>query len=130
MIAAALVAASLVTGSSTMYHSCDGSTTMTASGRTAQVGYAANNWLPLGTWVEMRRPSHVQGLRYYRIFDRGGPGFELDFWARDCATMGAWGRRTVTFRVLKKRDLYRGKPIGGWQVVSARRGGKLVWRNK
>lgn len=129
MIASAAVAASLViTGSSTAYHSCDGSTTMTASGRTVQVGYVANNSLALGTWIEMRRPRLVMNRRWFRVMDRGGPGFVLDFWAPSCGWMNTWGRRSVSFRAVPRAELFRGKPIGGWKVVSARRGGKLVWR--
>ena len=129
MIASAAVAASLViTGSSTAYHFCDGSTTMTASGRTVQVGYVANNSLALGTWIEMRRPRLVMNRRYFRVMDRGGPGFVLDFWAPSCGWMNTWGRRSVSFRAVPRAELFRGKPIGGWKVVSARRGGKLVWR--
>lgn len=129
MIGALAVSASLVlSGSSTAYSSCDGSTTMTASGRTVQVGYVANNTLALGTWIEMRRPRTVMNRRWFRVMDRGGPGFVLDFWTPDCSWMNAWGRRPVSFKVLTRRDLYRGKPIGGWQIMAAKRGGKLVWR--
>lgn len=120
--------AGTVSGSSTAYHACDGSTTMTASGRTVRVGYVANNSLPFGTWIEMRSPRLVMGRRYFKVMDRGGPGFVLDFWAPSCSWMSSWGRRYVRFRVLAKRDLYRGKPVGGWRVMSARRGGRLVWR--
>lgn len=121
-------AAYTISGSSTAYHFCDGSTTITASGRQVQVGYVANNSLRIGTWVEMRRPRKVMGRRYFRVMDRGGPGFVLDFWAPDCGWMNSWGRRQVTFKVLTNRDLYRGLPIGGWRVRAAKRGGKLVWR--
>jgi len=121
-------AAYSISGSSTAYHFCDGSTTITASGRQVQVGYVANNSLPMGTWIEMQRPRTVMGRRWFRVMDRGGPGFVLDFWAPDCGWMNAWGRRPVTFKVLTRKELYRGYPIGGWKVVSARRGGKLVWR--
>ena len=129
MIVEAAVAASLViSGSSTAYHSCDGSTTVTASGAGVQVGYVANNTLALGTWIEMKRPRTVMSRRYFRVMDRGGPGFVLDFWAPSCEWMNSWGRRSVSFRVVPRSELYRGKPIGGWRVVAARRGGKLVWR--
>ena len=129
MIAEAAVTASLViTGSSTAYHSCDGSTTQTASGRTVQVGYVANNSLRIGTWIEMRRPRLVMGRRWFKVMDRGGPGFVLDFWAPSCAWMNSWGRRSVSFRSVPQAELFRGKPIGGWRVVAAKRGGKLVWK--
>lgn len=129
MIGALAVSTSLIlSGSATAYSSCDGSTTMTASGRTVQVGFVANNTLPIGTWIEMRRPSTVMNRRWFRVMDRGGPGFVLDFWTPDCSWMNAWGRRSVSFKVLTRKDLYRGKPIGGWRVMAAKRGGKLVWR--
>jgi 3D (Asp-Asp-Asp) domain-containing protein len=129
MIATVAVSASLViSGSSTAYHFCDGSTTMTASGRTVQIGYVANNSLPLGSWVEMKRPRLVMNRRYFKVMDRGGPGFVLDFWAPSCEWMNSWGRRSVSFRAVPRKELFRGKPIGGWKVVAARRGGKLVWR--
>lgn len=129
MIAEAAVTASLViSGSSTAYHSCDGSTTMTASGRTVQVGYVANNSLRLGTWVEMKRPRTVMGRRWFKVMDRGGPGFVLDFWAPSCSWMSSWGRRSVSFRVVPRSELFRGRPVAGWRVVAARRGGRLVWR--
>jgi hypothetical protein len=124
----AVSAALVISGSSTAYHSCDGSTTQTASGRSVQVGYVANNSLAIGTWIEMKRPRTVMDRRYFRVMDRGGPGFVLDFWAPSCGWMNTWGRRSVSFRVVPRSELYRGKPIGGWRVVSARRGGKLVWR--
>ena len=115
-------------GSSTAYHFCDGSTTITASGRQVQIGWVANNSLPLGTWIEMRKPRTVMGRRWFKVMDRGGPGFALDFWAPSCAWMNSWGRRPVSFRALSRSELFRGKPIDGWRVVAARRGGKLVWR--
>jgi hypothetical protein len=124
----AVSAALVISGSSTAYHSCDGSTTQTASGRSVQVGYVANNSLAIGTWIEMKRPRTVMDRRYFRVMDRGGPGFVLDFWAPSCGWMNTWGRRSVSFRVVPRSELYRGKPIGGWRVVAARRGGKLVWR--
>ena len=114
------------TGSATAYHWCDGSTTMTASGRTASVGVVANNWLRLGTWIQMQQPKTVMGRRFFRVLDRGGPGFALDFWAFSCGWMNRWGRRTVTFRVVPRRELWRGRPKFGWSLNP--RTGKRVWR--
>lgn len=119
--------AATYTGSATSYASCDGSTTMTASGRTVRQGWAANNFLPLGSWIEMKRPSRVQGIKYWKIMDRGGPGFALDFWSDDCAWMHNFGRRIVTFKAVPKSHLYRGKPYKGWKVKRSSRGPKLVW---
>jgi 3D (Asp-Asp-Asp) domain-containing protein len=120
--------AATYTGVATAYASCDGSTTMTASGRQVQLGYVANNFLPLGTWIEMVKPSKVQGRKFYRVMDRGGPSFSLDFWTNDCAWMHDWGRRTVTYRTVPKREMYRGKPYKGWKFAKTRRGAKLVWK--
>lgn len=114
------------TGSATAYHWCDGSTTMTASGRRAYVGVVANNWLRLGTWIQMQQPKTVMGRRFFRVWDRGGPGFALDFWAPSCGWMYRWGRRTVTFRVVSQRELWKGKPKVGWSLNP--RTGKRVWR--
>ena len=122
--------AATYTGSATAYASCDGGTTITASGRSVQVGYVANNFLPLGTWIEMVSPKNVQGLRYFRVFDRGGPGFILDFWTDDCSWMNSFGRRTVTFRTVPKSEMYKGKPFKGWHFRKTRKGTRLVWRNK
>ena len=115
------------TGSATSYASCDGSTTMTASGRTVRQGWAANNFLPLGTWIEMKKPSRVQGIKFWKIMDRGGAGFMLDFWSPDCAWMHSFGRQTVTFKAVPKSHLYRGKPYKGWKFKRTSRGARLVW---
>ena len=120
--------AATYTGSSTGYHPCDGSTSMTASGRTAQIGYVANNSLPFGTWIEMKRPRTVMGRTFFKVMDRGGPGFLVDFWSPSCGWMNSWGRRTITIRVVPRSELYRGKPMKGWRVVASKRGGKLVWK--
>lgn len=94
------------TGSGTAYAACDGSTSMTASGRRARYGWAANNQLPLRTVVKVIRPAGGifvgdRARRFFRIMDRGGPGFALDVWA-SCRAMNAWGRRTVSFVVVSK----------------------------
>lgn len=130
MIAEAAVIGVLLTGSATAYSPCEGSTSQTASGRTARVGYVANNGLAFGTWVEMKRPRTVLGRRWFQVMDRGGMAgrSDLDFWTEDCAWMESFGRRSVTYRVVSRRELFRGKPVGGWRVVAARHGGKLVWR--
>ena len=126
----ALATAALLGGTGTAYHSCDGSTTMTSSGRTVQVGYVANNSLPIGTWIEMRRPKTVMGRKYFRVMDRGGASFALDFWAESCEWMNSWGSRQVTFKALARRDLYRGLPVGGWRFKLSNGRQKLVWRPK
>jgi hypothetical protein len=130
VIVSMAVAAILVSGSGTAYHSCDGSTTQTASGQSVRVGYVANNQLPLGSWVEMRSPKRVMGLRFFKVMDRGGPGFVLDFWASSCSAMEAFGRRPVSFRSVPRSELYRGKPYKGWSVRKTGRGARLVWSGK
>ena len=115
------------TGSATSYASCDGSTTMTASGRTVRQGWAANNFLPLGTWIEMKKPSRVQGIKFWKIMDRGGAGFMLDFWSPDCAWMHSFGRQTVTFKAVPRSRLYRGRPVEGWRFVTKRGKARLAW---
>jgi len=130
-----LVASMLVTasasaagGSSTAYHPCDGSTTQTASGKTARVGYVANNALPLGTWIEMQKPRRVINRRFFRVMDRGGPGFALDFYAPSCAWMNSWGRRSVTFRAVPRAELYKGRPYEGWDLRVRNGRVRHVWK--
>lgn len=125
----ALIAAVILTGSGSAYAACDGSTTQTASGQTVRVGYVAANGLRMGSWVEMRRPSRVMGLRFFKVMDRGGmaSGTDLDFWTDDCAWMNAWGRRRVSYRVVPRSELYRGKPHKGWSVRKGAHGARLVW---
>ena len=130
MVAAILSAAILITGSSTGYHTCEGSTSMTSSGRTAKVGYVASNGLPLGTWIEMRKPRSVMGRRFFQVWDVGGmpSSSDLDFWASSCSWMNSWGRKTVTYKVIRKSELYRGKPIDGWSFKPTKKGAKLIWK--
>jgi 3D (Asp-Asp-Asp) domain-containing protein len=123
----ALVAAALLSGSATAYHTCDGSTTQTASGQTVRVGFVAANNLPLGTWVEMRSPRRVMNRRWFRVMDTGGPGFALDFYAESCAWMNSFGRRHVTYRVVPRSELYRGKPYKGWKLRRSAKGARLKW---
>ena len=127
MIATALAAAVLMTGSATGYSSCEGSTSQTASGKTARIGYVANNSLPFGTWIEMRKPRTVMGRRWFQVQDRGGPGFLIDFWS-SCAWMNSWGRRQITIRVVPRSELYRGKPMQGWSLRRGSKSAKLVWK--
>lgn len=128
----ALAAAAVLTGSGSAYASCDGSTTQTSSGRSVRVGYVAANGLELGTWLEMKRPSRVMGLRFFRVMDRGGmaSGTDLDFWTPSCQWMNAWGRRPVTYRVVPRSELYRGKPYKGWKFRRSAKGARLTWSAK
>jgi 3D (Asp-Asp-Asp) domain-containing protein len=111
----ALAAGEPLRGSATAYHACDGSTTRTALGTRAKFGEVANNQLKLGTWIEVLRPSLISGRRFFRVEDRGGPGFALDIYAPNCAWMQWWGRRTVTYRALGRRELWHGRPRDGWE---------------
>lgn len=124
----ALIATAFVTVSATAYAPCEGggSAGQTASGKQLRVGYVANNTLPLGTWIELRRP--VQSRRFYRVEDRIGWGSELDIYMESCAAMHAFGRRNVQYRAVPAGHLYRGRPMGGWRLVPGRNGAKLVWR--
>ena len=122
-----LMAAAVLSGSATAYHTCDGSTTQTASGQSVRVGFVAANNLPLGTWVEMRSPKRVMNRRWFKVMDRGGPGFALDFYAESCAWMNLFGRRHVSYSVVRTSELYRGKPYKGWSVRRGSRGARLVW---
>lgn len=121
--------AATMTGTASAYSPCDGSVTIGSRGNRLNEGDVASNALPYGTWIEMVRPRMILNRRWFRVRDVGAPGmFLIDVFTWDCSWMNRWGRRTVTIRPLTQRDLYRGKPIAGWRVVAARRGGKLVWR--
>lgn len=125
---AGVVNAATYTGAATVYSGCDGSTAMTASGRTVREGYVANNFLPFGTWIEMISPKTIAGRRWFQVYDRGGPSFLIDVWSNDCSFMHAFGRRTVKLRTVPKSELYRGKPYKGWRFVKTKRGARLAWR--
>lgn len=78
-----------------------------ANGTRARFGEVANNYLPLGTWIKMDSPRVVHGRRYFRVDDRGGPGFALDFYAPSCGWMNWWGRRHVRFHRVSRREAKR-----------------------
>lgn len=128
MTLAALAAAGWLTVSATAYAPCEGggSAGQTASGKQLRVGYVANNALPLGTWIELRKP--IQGRRFYRVEDRIGWGSDLDIYMESCADMHSFGRRIVKYRAVANGELYRGKPIGGWRLVKGKNRARLVWR--
>jgi hypothetical protein len=130
LFTASTAQAGVVTGIGTAYHFCDGSTSMTASGKVARVGYVANNFLPLGTWIQMTKPKTVMGRSFFKVMDRGGGSFALDFWAQDCAWMNSWGVRTVSFKAVKSSDLYRGLPVRGWSLKRSKKGWKFSWNAK
>ena len=107
-------------GRATVYHTCDGSTNTTASGERVKFGNVANNTLPFGTWIELVRPRRIYGRRYYRVNDTGGNAFFIDIYMPEYAARRGCGagfpNPHVTVNVLnRKRDLWHGKPRGGWQ---------------
>lgn len=134
MIAEMAVSASLVlSGSATAYAPCDGSVTVGSRGNALRLGDVASNDLAYGTWVEMKRPSSIvigsKRFRYLRVRDTGGPGFLIDIYAGPyCGFMSAWGRRSVSIRVVPRSELYRGKPVKGWKFRRTAKGARLVWR--
>jgi 3D (Asp-Asp-Asp) domain-containing protein len=71
-----------------------------ANGRGVHAGAVAMNRHPLGTRISVRRNPYGAALRRFRVEDRIGHGSELDFWVPSCDRARAWGRRTVTYRVL------------------------------
>jgi len=104
-------------GSTTAYSACDGSSSLQANGTRMHYGEVANNWLPLGTWIEVLGPRsalRMLGRRFFRVEDRGGPGFQLDFVAKSCGWMNEWGRRHVRFRTIPRHHRWQGVPAEGW----------------
>lgn len=134
MIAELAVSSSLIlSGSATAYAPCDGSVTVGSRSNALRLGDVASNDLAYGTWIEMKRPRSVsiggKRFRYFRVRDTGGPGFLIDIYAGShCAFMNAWGRRSVSIRVVPRSELYRGKPVGGYEFKRSARGARLVWR--
>lgn len=133
MIAELAVSASLVlSGSATAYAPCDGSVTVGSRGNALRIGDVASNDLAYGTWIEIKRPRVIvigsKRYRFFRVRDTGGPGFLIDIYAgRYCGFMQAWGRRSVSVRVVPRSELYRGRPLGGWEFRRSARGARLVW---
>lgn len=132
-MSALALAAVVLTGSATAYAPCDGSVTTGSRGNALRLGDVASNTIAYGQWVEMRSPRRVhiggRGYRFFQVRDTGGPGFLIDIYAGEhCGFMNAWGRRQVSVKVVPPRELYRGRPVGGWRAVAAKRGGRLVWR--
>jgi len=100
------------TGSATAYHTCDGSTSQTADGGHVYFGQVASNSLPMHSWIQMIHPSSLHGRRFFRVTDRGGPGFLIDIYAPSCGWMNQWGRHQVTVRRIAR--FWRHRPLGGW----------------
>jgi hypothetical protein len=76
---------------STCYH--QGS--ITASGGGVYVGEVANNFLPLGTHIELDHP--VFGRRFFNVEDRIGWGSELDIYGPSEWACEQYGRQQIGF---------------------------------
>ena len=76
----------------------DGNPFITASGSHVHWGTVACNSLPFGTLVKIKG----YGDKIFRVEDRGGSAFTLDIWMQTKAQAFAWGRRNVTFWIVKK----------------------------
>jgi hypothetical protein len=74
-----------------------------SDGTYTRYGSAASNRHPLGTRIRLRRRG-PGGVRTWVIRDHIGWGSELDFWQPSCSAARAWGRRFVTYRVVRRRS--------------------------
>lgn len=73
--------------------------TMADGSYTRHRSVAMNN-LPLGSKIRLTGRSFY-GYRIFYVRDRIGWGSELDFWSASNSTCTSWGRRTVTYRVVR-----------------------------
>lgn len=96
MVTLLAVAASLFTANSTSY--CLSG--RMADGTQTREGSAASNRHPLGTRLRLTRPG-PGGRRLWVVRDRIGYGSELDLWQPTCGQSRAWGRRSVSYRVMR-----------------------------
>jgi hypothetical protein len=96
MVALLAVAASLFTAQSTSY--CLSG--RMADGTYTRAGSAASNRHHLGTRIQLTRPG-PGGRRVWVIRDRIGYGSDLDLWQPACGLSRAWGRRTISYRVIR-----------------------------
>lgn len=76
-----------------------------ANGRGVHLGAVASNRHPLGTLLKTYRRIWVEGRhkRYFRVEDRIGYGTALDLWMPSCGSAINYGRRSISYRVVKKR---------------------------
>ncbi len=72
-----------------------------ADGTYTRARSVAQNGLPFGTKIrtKTRGPG---GLRYWFVRDRIGHGSQLDFWQPACAQSRAWGRRRISYTVVRR----------------------------
>lgn len=71
-----------------------------ANGQYVHWGAVANNFLPLGATIRMSRA--IYGRRYFKVKDRIGWGTALDIWFPTCSQARVFGRRTLTFRWVRR----------------------------
>ena len=76
-----------------------------ASGLQVHVGAVASNAHRLGTLIKLSRRVNVGGRRkrYFRVLDRIGYGTALDIWMPSCGAAIQYGRRGVSYRVVRRR---------------------------
>jgi len=70
----------------------------TASREQTRPGIVANNFLPLGSWIELDHPEF--GRQRYQVEDHIGSGSELDLFNESEAACINYGRREIGFRVV------------------------------
>lgn len=78
---------------------CYSQGTITASGHPVRFGIVAQNTLRFGTRIRLDRPAF--GRRYFRVEDRIGSGSELDIYDPSEAACIRYGRREVSYVVVK-----------------------------
>lgn len=96
MVTLLAVAASLFSANSTSY--CLSG--RMADGTHTRAGSAASNRHPLGTKIRLTKPG-PGGRRTWIVRDRIGHGSDLDLWQPTCAASRKWGRRKVSYRVVR-----------------------------
>lgn len=76
---------------------------LTADGQRPQFRFIAMRGLPFGSKVRLLGPRRKTffGLRHFYVHDRPDAYTELDFWTPSCSTATAWGRRSVSFEVVR-----------------------------
>lgn len=73
-----------------------------ADGSYTRTGSIAMNSLPLGSIIRLHRSNWgPNGRRTFHVRDRIGYGSELDFWVPTCSAAYQWGRRRVTYYVMR-----------------------------
>jgi 3D (Asp-Asp-Asp) domain-containing protein len=93
------LAGARLSSSSTVESTCYAVSGSTASGEQTRPGIAASDELALGTRIMLSSPE--LGRRVYRIEDRIGSGSQLDLWDSSESACDAYGRREVTFHVIR-----------------------------